>query len=71
MLWKVITQVLKGYHFNLVLLDWINIMYTDVSMCVYNNGKTGQYFNLQQGVRQGESLSLYLYIHYGCRYFNI
>ena len=38
--WKVIAHVLKRYNFNLVLVDWINIMYTDISMCVYNNGKT-------------------------------
>ena len=61
--WKFIIQVLKRYNFGPVLINWINVMYTDISsICIYNNGKTSKYFSLQRGVRQGDSLSPYLFI---------
>ncbi len=35
-------------------------MYNNIQSAVLNNGNTGNYFNLQRGVRQGCPLSAYL-----------
>ena len=35
----------KKYNFGPVFINWINIIYNDISSCVYNNGKTSKYFS--------------------------
>ena len=35
------------------ILNWIKIIYNDVSSCVVNNGHGSTFFPLQRGVRQG------------------
>ncbi len=38
------------------------MMYNDIQSTVIINGNTGGYFKLERGVRQGCSLSAYLFI---------
>ena len=39
------------------LRQWINVIYSDISSCILNNGFTTKQFNLGRGVRQGCPLS--------------
>ena len=37
-------------------------MYNDISSCVMNGGHSTGYFDIKRGVRQGDSLSPYLFV---------
>ena len=57
-----IIKVLRKYNFGPGLINRINIVYSNISSCIYNNGKTSKYISLHRGVRQGDPLCPYLFV---------
>ena len=55
-------KTLSSFNFGESFLKWINLFYTDIQTCVYNNGHMSDFFNVERGVRQGCPLSPYLFI---------
>ena len=53
---------LRFYNFVDSLITWIKLLYTDISSNIQNNGWSSEFFQLNRGVRQGCSLSPYLFI---------
>ena len=43
-------------------LTWIEIATKNQDSCVIDSDKTTQYFKLQEGAQQGDSISAYLFI---------
>ena len=52
-----LNAALELFNFGPDILNWIKIIYNDVSSCVVNNGHGSPSFSLQRGVRQGCPLS--------------
>ncbi len=46
----------------MTFIGFIKTMYNDIQSTILNNGTTCNYFKLQRGVRQGYSMSAYLFI---------
>ncbi|MCP3888847.1 MAG: hypothetical protein GY702_08215 [Desulfobulbaceae bacterium] len=60
--WDYLFATLDAFNFGNYFKKWIKILYTGISSCVMNNGRTSQYFDIERGVRQGDPLSAYLFI---------
>ena len=60
--WSYLNAALELFNFGPDILNWIKIIYNDVSNCVVNNGHGSTFFHLQRGVRQGCPLSGILFV---------
>ena len=60
--WDFLEKCLEKFNFGPDLISWTNTFYNDIQSCVINNGPCSQYFNIERGVRQGDSLSPYLFV---------
>ena len=60
--WDFLTKVLETFNFGPQIRKWINVLYTDITSCVINNGYASEFFSLERGVRQGCPLSGILFV---------
>ena len=45
-----------------IFRKWMQILMKNPKSCVINGGKTTSYFKLERGTRQGDPISVYLFI---------
>ena len=57
-----IDNVLYHFNFGSSFRKWVNVLYSNASSCVINNGNYTNFFPVLRGVRQGCPLSPYLFI---------
>ena len=55
-------EVLKAFGFGKDFLHWFEILLTNQESCLLNGGTTTKYFKLKKGTRQGDPISVYLFI---------
>ena len=55
-------SVLEKYGFGKFILKWINVLLNNQQSCVINVSFTTQYFKLERGTRQGDSILAYLFV---------
>ena len=60
--WDFLNKCLELFNFGPEFIRWVNIFYKNTQSCVINNGLCCEYFNIERGVRQGDSLSPYLFV---------
>ena len=60
--WHFIEKTLDFFNFSECIKHWVKLFYTEISSCVFVNGKYTPYFPIRRGVRQGDPLSPYLFL---------
>ena len=55
-------KVLEKYSFEKDFIKWIKILLQNPGPCIVNGGTTTNYFWFEKGIRQGETISAYLFI---------
>ena len=60
--WKFIHKVLDYFNFGPSIKRWIKLFQTGVQSCILQNGFMSDFFYLQRGCRQGDPISLYIFI---------
>ena len=56
-----LSSVLRKFGFGKNFVAWIGILLKDQLSCVTNGGTTTQYFNLERGALQGDTISMYFF----------
>ena len=54
--------ILEKIGFETEFIEWIKVLLNNQESCVINRGKTAKYFKLERGTRQGDPISVYLFI---------
>ena len=60
--WSCLFKTFETFNFGPSLSRWVKTFYNKITSCVMNGGTSSGSFNLGRGVRQGDSLSAYLFI---------
>ena len=60
--WSFLYQCLEIFKFGPDFIRWVKTFYKNIQSCTINNGMASNFFSLERGVRQGDSLSPYLFI---------
>jgi hypothetical protein len=60
--WNFMFRVLEKFNFGPDFIRWVKVCYTDISSCVVNNKVSSPYFPILRGLRQGDSMSSFLFL---------
>ena len=60
--WHFMFKCLSHFNFGNNFIQWIKLLYTDISSCVGNNGFYSNYFKLSRGIIQGCPISALLFL---------
>ena len=60
--WPFLFKTLKAFNFGENFIKWIQIIHTNISSCVGNNGTYSDFFELTRSIRQGCPLSALLFL---------
>ena len=60
--WDFILEYLESFNFGPEFVGWVKTFYKNIQSCIINNNTISDFFTLESGVRQGDSLLPYLFV---------